>query len=228
MNENPADVPSQGQLAAHAFSGGPDPGRTGAPSELTCATGECHGSRRAVDPERFSLSLPAAYVPGQTYTIVVRHHSSDATRLRWGFQITALTATAERAGAWQGQDANTQIVEEPRLLRQYAQHTLAGSFAGQSGGANWTINWTAPASNVGPVTFYAAGNQADNNNGNSGDLILLTQLTIPPGNPTPTLKWGCTCGLAGRQERRLWFGHWCDVWLKYARTACTTSTSSFD
>ena len=150
------------QRSAHAFASGPDAGRTGAPSELTCATGECHGNRRSIDVERFRIIAPAAYQAGQTYQITIRHTAFDPTRLRWGFQVTALNGQTQRAGSWQSSDATTQIVEETILQRQYAQHTLAGSFAGQSGGASWTVNWTAPANNAGPVTFFAAGNQADN------------------------------------------------------------------
>ncbi|MFN0108264.1 MAG: choice-of-anchor V domain-containing protein [Blastocatellia bacterium] len=169
---------------ALAFSSGPDPARTGAPGELTCATAECHGTARAIDPQRFSITAPATYEPGRTYKIKVRHVSGDATRRRWGFQITALAAAGVRAGIWQNFNNDTQIVEDNFLNREYAQHSLAGSFAGQSGGASWTINWTAPTTNVGRVTFYAAGNQADDNNNSSGDQILTAQAVSNPGQPS--------------------------------------------
>lgn len=172
---------------SRAFSSGPDPGRTGAPSELTCATGECHGTIRTVDVQRFSILAPASYEPGRTYKIVVRHVSGDPTRQRWGFQVTALAAGGVRAGTWQSLGEETQIVEDNFLNRQYAQHSLVGSFAGQSGGASWTINWTAPATEVGRIAFYAAGNQADNNNNSSGDQILLAQANSNPGQASPPL-----------------------------------------
>ncbi len=172
---------------SRAFSSGPDPGRTGAPSELTCATGECHGTVRITDLQRFSILAPTNYEPGRTYKIVVRHVSSDPTRRRWGFQVTALTAGGVRAGVWQSLGEETQIVEDTFLNREYAQHSLAGSFAGQTGGASWTINWTAPASDVGRITFYAAGNQADNNNNSSGDQILIAQTASNPGQTPPPI-----------------------------------------
>jgi hypothetical protein len=166
---------------ANAFSSGPDPGRTGAPGELTCATGECHGTVRTVDSQRFSILAPASYEPGRTYKITVRHVSSDVTRRRWGFQVTALAANGIRAGTWESLGEETQIVEDNFLNREYAQHSLAGSFAEQAGGASWTLNWTAPATDVGRITFYAAGNQADNNNNSSGDQILIAQTVSNPG-----------------------------------------------
>lgn len=172
---------------ALAFSSGPDPARTGAPGELTCATAECHGTARTVDPQRFSIIVPATYEPGRTYQIKVRHISGDAARRRWGFQITALAANNLRAGVWQNVNEDTQIVEDNFLNREYAQHSLAGSFAGQPGGASWTINWTAPTKNVGRVTFYAAGNQAADNNSSSGDQIITAQAVSNAGQPVPPI-----------------------------------------
>ena len=170
-----------------AFAGGPDPGRTGAPGELTCATGECHGTLRLTEAERFRLAVPREYWPGQTYQIEIQHFSSDPTRLRWGFQLTALTRAQQRAGEWRSRDTFTQVVEDrvPGSTRQYIQHTRAGTFAGQSGSARWIVDWTAPPTDEGPVTFYATGNQADNNNNSSGDQIYLTQAVSVRGTETP-------------------------------------------
>ncbi len=43
---------------------------------------------------------------------------------------------------------------------------------GQMNSASWTFNWTAPATDVGTVIFYAAGNHA-NNDGNSFRRLYL-------------------------------------------------------
>src|SRR5262245_15110578 len=200
---------------ARAFSTGPDPGRTGAPGELTCATAECHGTARDTGPGKLSIIAPSQYEPGRTYQIVVRHMTEDLTRMRWGFQITALTGSNSRAGSCQSLNDQTRIVEDnlPSFRRQYAEHTERGTFRGQTGGASWTINWTAPDADVGPVTFYAAGNQADNNNNNTGDQIYTTQVTVAPGPPAQESPLGssllfynlCTSGGATprRQDTRV-------------------------
>ncbi len=39
----------------------------------------------------------------------------------------------------------------------------------------WTYNWTAPATNVGTVTFYLATNQTNSSNSDSGDIIRTSQ-----------------------------------------------------
>src|SRR5437763_1144558 len=69
-----------------AYSTGPPPGVTGAPGELTCT--ECHFQHAG--PGMLSITAPPNYVPGQTYQIQVQHATIDSTRMRWGFELTAL------------------------------------------------------------------------------------------------------------------------------------------
>jgi hypothetical protein len=66
------------------------------------------------------------------------------------------------------------------MLRDYVEHTVSGTFAGTTGGAQWTFNWTAPPTNVGPITFYAAGNQANGDGTSGGDRILTATATTQP------------------------------------------------
>src|SRR5688500_16504181 len=139
-----------------AFSEGPPAGHTGAPGEVTCTI--CHAG--PVEGGEFTITVPQNYVPGQTYQVVVTHVNPDATRRRWGFQLTALNASNMMAGTFANLNANTQVVGG--IGRDYIEHTGQGTFPGQAGGAMWGFNWTAPATNIGPVTFYAAGNQANN------------------------------------------------------------------
>src|SRR5882672_10485933 len=164
-----------------AFSTGPPGGVTGAPGDFgTCAN--CHfGPARN---GQFTISAPQTYVPGQTYQITVTHTNSDATRQRWGFELTALSS-GTKAGELQNLSALTQILnnEGPGASRQYIEHASGGTFQGQTGGASWTFNWIAPATNVGPVTFYAAGNQANGDGSPSGDQIYTTQATVAPSTP---------------------------------------------
>lgn len=100
--------------------------------------------------------------------------------------MTALDSTDNAAGTFNPlADGLTQT--DFGNLRFYIEHTASGTYAGTGGGANWSFNWTAPATDVGPVTFYAAGNQANNNNGRSGDQIYTaTTISQPAGTPTPT------------------------------------------
>src|ERR1051325_2111429 len=175
-----------GTRTVHAFSAGPPAGYTGAPQEEPEACAECH-----VPPDagtgRISITAPQTYIPGQTYPITVTHTNSDPTRLRWGFELTVLDTSDEKAGNLQNIDGLTQILNNqgPGGSRQYIEHTSVGTFVGQQNGASWTFNWTAPATDIGPVTFYAAGNQANNEGNTSGDFIYKTFVAVPPASTTP-------------------------------------------
>lgn len=160
---------------ARAFSGGPPAAHTGAPGELTCA--ECHGGSPNTGPGQFTISgLPAQYEPGMTYQVTVRHTTTQDSRRRWGFQLTALNSGDNAAGRLVNNTDFTQIVEQGG--RQYIEHNFPGTFGGQSSQASWTFNWIAPATDAGPVTFYAAGNQANDNGTTTGDQIYTATVTV--------------------------------------------------
>ncbi len=166
---------------AQAFSSGPPPGRTGAPREDDCR--ECHLPEAIQSNGALTIVAPQTYLPGQTYQITVRHSTTDQTRLRWGFELTVLDGGDQKAGTLQtNNDGLTQLRsnEEPHPDRQYIEHTASGTFVGQHNGASWTFQWTAPAQNIGPVSFYAAGNQANNNGNSDGDIIYSTFVTVLP------------------------------------------------
>jgi uncharacterized repeat protein (TIGR01451 family) len=170
----------------HAFSAGPPAGYTGAPGEEPEACAECH-----VPPDAgtgtISITAPQTYVPGQTYPITVTHSNPDPTRKRWGFQLTVLDTSDEKAGELQNTSGLTQVLNNqgPGSARQYIEHSASGTFVGQSNGASWTFNWTAPAEDVGPVTFYTAGNQANNDGNTSGDFIYRTFVASAPASSVP-------------------------------------------
>src|SRR6185369_3551378 len=180
-----------GAPPVHAFSAGPPAGYTGAPGEEPEACAECH-----VPPDAgtgtISITAPQTYVPGQTYPITVTHSNPDPTRKRWVFELTVLDTSDEKAGELQSTNSLTQVLNNqgPGGKRQYIEHTAVGTFVGQSNGASWTFNWTAPPEDIGPVTFYAAGNQANNDGNTSGDFIYRTFVAAAPASTTPDFVIG--------------------------------------
>jgi hypothetical protein len=160
-----------GVPAALAYSGGPPPAHTGAPGELSCR--QCHNSfdLNSGPGEVRIEGVPAVYEPGETYTVTVRVRHPD--RRRWGFQVSAYTDGLEAAGTFTITDAaHTQTVSADGIT--YVQHEAAGTYPGTSNGASWEFEWTAPGPGAGRVTFYAAGNAANNNSLPSGDNIYTT------------------------------------------------------
>ena len=178
---------SSTSVQVHAFSAGPPAGYTGAPGEEPEACAECHVPADA-GTGSISINAPQNYVPGQTYAITVTHNNAaDATRLRWGFQLTALDTGDEKAGNLASNDVFTQILNNqgPGSSRQYIEHTNVGTFVGQQHTASWTFDWTAPSTDVGTIYFYAAGNQANNDNNTSGDYVYKTFVITSPISATP-------------------------------------------
>jgi hypothetical protein len=168
-------------LPAMAISGGAPPGMTGAPPGGNCTS--CHTGSANSGPGGLSVEFPNgnSYVPGQTYK--VRVTLSDPAAQRWGFEITA------RRGAQNLDLAGAFSIDNPARTQfspgsapgAYVTHTAEGSTAGSSGSNSWEVNWTAPSSGAGPVTFYAAGNAANNDGTNFGDSIYVTAIEVQEG-----------------------------------------------
>jgi uncharacterized repeat protein (TIGR01451 family) len=174
--------------SVHAFSSGPPAGYTGAPREEPEACAECHVPSDA-GTGQISITAPSTYIPGQTYPITVTHTNPDPTRIRWGFQLTALDTSDEQAGTLTPLDGTTQVLNNagPNNSRQYIEHTATGTFIGQQNSVSWHFNWTAPPTDIGFVTFYAAGNHANNDGNSSGDYIYRTFVALAPASSTPDI-----------------------------------------
>lgn len=168
-----------------ANSGGPPASRTGAPGEQTCAISGCHtGSTINSGGGALTVTgVPTNYTPNQEVDITVT--LIQAGRIRFGFEATVIDDQGRAAGTLSiTESGRTQLISNPvgGNLRQYIQHSFNGTSA--NGGSNqgrWTFHWKAPAQSVGRVTFYVAGNAANNNGSQSGDLIYTTSASSQPG-----------------------------------------------
>lgn len=173
------------------ISPGPPLGFTGAPGEGTCVG--CHytyelnsGSGKV----RIS-GLPDNYTPGQTYTVSVT--VTHPTARRWGFELTAIdtNGTSSTIGSLNLTDSTNTDRRSTTISgqsRTYVHHTGSGTFPNQAGSASWSFTWTAPVSNVGVITFYVAGNAANNQVTPEGDYIYTTSVVVnaPLSNQPPT------------------------------------------
>ncbi len=160
-------------VPANASEGGAPTGRTGAPGESSCTS--CHSQNSGAGT--FSVIAPPTYVPGQTYQIQIQHSTTDTSRRNWGFEVIPLAGTA-MAGTVANTTTNTRV--RVASTKSYVTQTLAGTYPTQTGGAVWTFSWTAPATDVGNVTFYAAGIQGDNDGSEGGDRTITTSAVVTP------------------------------------------------
>ncbi len=186
-------------------AGGPPPGHSGGPfpGEQSCAIAGCHGTGALGGPGSVTLTInggPAGdyrYTPGETAMIEVS--VADPNQQRWGFQLTARKGNGcEGAGMFEAGEQQVSVSNGRRVGAcgsndlPVAQHSFPKSGAG---GASYLVNWTPGAGDAGPVTLAAAGNAANGNGTNSGDMIYLTSVVIEPAEvvnpgPTPTISEG--------------------------------------
>jgi uncharacterized protein (TIGR03437 family) len=187
-------------IYAHAV--GPDPAKSGAPGESTCNEAGCHvGTPVNGGPGSVKISAAGTtYTPGVTQRIQVT--VSDPNQRRWGFQLTARLASdsTARAGNLAPIDNTTLVIcaaaslqEAPctASTRQYIEHSLQGAITTAMGAGNtFSFDWTPPASDVGNIVLYAAGNAANGNALETGDRIYTTTLTLTPagGGTAPTIS----------------------------------------
>src|SRR5439155_111092 len=180
----------------YAHAAGPDPGKAGVPGESTCAESGCH-TGAGLNAGAGSVTIDAGgttYAPGVKQRIMVT--VSDPAQRKWGFQLTARQADnpKTRAGILAPINATTQIpcanaslLEVPctaNPVLQYIEHTLSGSRTTAAGaGQTFEFDWTPPATDVGPVILYAAGNAANANAVETGDNIYTKTLTLTAGAP---------------------------------------------
>jgi uncharacterized protein (TIGR03437 family) len=191
---------------------GPLPRHTGGPfpGEQVCAQADCHigtgvnagGGRvsftlSGVPPEQFT------YVPGATVPVVVR--VEDPAQMRWGFEFTArgpdgcaqagsfATSPSEEQGRVQVFVTNSSddIPECPPGPLQFPMHMVPKS---GPGGANYQFNWTAPAADIGPITFAVAGNAANGDRDPGGDHIYTASAVVQPGASEPAPKPSISSG----------------------------------
>ena len=156
-----------------AFSFGPPNGLTDAPGEGNCT--QCHfGNSLNASGGTLVLGVPGTYLPGEMYDIIV--DLSRSGQSRWGFEMTALNGNGARAGTFTpANNGNTQVTAANS--KQYIKQTAQGSASGTRDKNQWTFKWTAPTNDVGPITFYAAGNAANGDFGTSGDYIYTQKAT---------------------------------------------------
>lgn len=172
------------KLPEKSSSGAPA-GHTGAPGEGTCATIGCHDDN-SVNSGKAQLSIDLGaithYVPGQTYPINVK--ITEASIERFGFQIVALiNSDTSNAGTFQITDAlRTQSTKSTYQFqsREYVTYTYDGTDAVSTGLGEWTVNWKAPLTNKGTVTFYASAVAANDDENDQGDHVYTKSTSIQP------------------------------------------------
>jgi Reeler domain len=208
--------------AIWANPGGAPAGAAGVPGEGSC--GDCHGTGLNTGTGRLTVSLVDAstWTPGQQ--VRLRVTLADPTARRWGFQITARGASNPNttAGVFALADATVSRRVTGFGGAEYITHTSTGTRPGTADSSSWEVLWTPPAdASFGAVSFYAAGNAA-NNNGQSdaADKIYTTSLNVSPAGDTPATSYALSQLAFGG-------GWYTAVYLYNSNAAAATATLNY-
>src|SRR4051794_19789608 len=175
----------------YSYATGPDPRKSGAPGDQTCAQSGCH-TGTALNGGGGTVVLTSAtgntYTPGQQQTLTLS--ITDGTRRVFGFQASARldsNPTSGQAGKFTAGTSQIVICENGSIMGssgcpasgsvQFLEHNRPLS------SGTISILWTAPATDVGPITVYVAANAANGNNDDSGDHIYTTKLQLSAAAP---------------------------------------------
>lgn len=159
---------------------------TGAPGSTgnmgTCANSGCHvvgGPNASIDLSFTTMGLDPVdqYEPGTEYFVELAITATE-TFSGTGFQMVALDQNDESIGSWTSLPAAAQQVELGG--RFYVEHQELTTL----GNGTWELNWTAPATGSGPVTFYAAGLTHNNSGNAAGDGVATTTFTVTENDPS--------------------------------------------
>jgi Reeler domain/Secretion system C-terminal sorting domain len=150
------------------------------PDNLNCTY--CHTGVPIHDSTNFVLSIGTdtsnftTLTSGTTYQLNQVYYlrmQANKVHPRYGFELTAQDAS--NSGTDIGSftvlnNSNTSFVNTGTGL--YVAHKNADA------NNQWTFKWTAPATNIGPITFYWAGNDANGDTTQEGDSIYVVKKTI--------------------------------------------------
>jgi hypothetical protein len=164
-------------IVLYASSSGSPGGKSGSPGDNGTTCTECHAGTATSIAGWVTSTIPAqGYTPGETYTMTVNGTLAGAGK--YGFELTAETATGSKTGTFIISDATrTRLTNGGNAVT----HTSSGNSGGAS--TSWTVSWTAPATDVGQVRFYVAVNAANGNGNNSGDMIFTSTLFVDAAAP---------------------------------------------
>lgn len=155
------------------------------PTNANCTS--CHtGNALNSGTADITLDLGGAdtlYTPGKTYTFNISVSKSGMKA--GGFQFIALQDNNlnKSPGIITLTDKNrTQVIDKNNPHggacaigdKTWTEHTYDGIFSDANGKSSWSFDWKAPDANAGPITFYLACVESNNDMTDEGDYVYTT------------------------------------------------------
>jgi len=158
-------------------SGSPG-GKTGSPSDGASCTG-CHYAGVGTGAT-ITTNIPSnGYVPNQIYTITANINQSGINK--FGFEITAEEANFGSA------KTGSFLVTNPNETKFVNNNAAITHKAGGTSGSNsksWSMDWEAPNTGTGTVTFFGSFMAANGNGANTGDTYHSAIFSVNEGFAT--------------------------------------------
>jgi uncharacterized protein (TIGR03437 family) len=217
----------------YAYSNGPDPRYTGAPGDDKLACAACHNTsplNGGGGNVKINFASGQTYTPGvaQTFSIVI----TDSVARVYGFQMTArLESNLTNGQAGDFTAGTQQIVLCDNNTFKGAKSVCPGNAPVQfiEHGSPFPTNtisvqWTAPATNVGNVHLYLAANAANGDANYTGDHIYTADYVLTPqaGAAPPAITLVQSAGGFNANA-----GLTSGTWLEIFGTGLATTTRSW-
>ena len=162
------------------LSSGAPTSSTGAPNEQTCAMSGCHDDN-SLNSGTAKLTVDIGKFGDNNFRgLPIKIKITDAQKVRFGFQVTALNEFNKKIGQFIITDSTrTQIIGDNVNLpeRDYLTYTYYGTLGSKTGEAEWEANWIPSGPDwdkPGKVTFYIAAISANNDGQDKGDHVYTT------------------------------------------------------
>ena len=147
-------------------------GKTGSPTDGSSCT-QCHYAGQGTGAEITTNIPPNGYVPNQVYTITANIQGSND---QYGFEITS-EEVSNFGSAKTGTFFITNNTETKLTNNNKAVTHKLGGIQGL-GMKSWSMDWEAPVSGTGAVTFYGAFIEGNMNQMNTGDTYHPATFTV--------------------------------------------------
>ena len=165
-------------VTSNSNAAGSPGGKTGSPSDGASCTG-CHYAVLGTGAT-ITTNIPQnGYVPNQIYTITAFVEQSGINK--FGFEITAEEANFGSA------KTGSFLVTNPNETKFVNNNAAITHKAGGTSGSNlksWSMDWEAPNSGTGTVTFFGSFMAANGNGANTGDTYHSAIFSVNEGFTT--------------------------------------------
>ena len=153
-------------------AGGSPGGKTGSPNDGAASCTGCHYAGTGTGAT-ITTNIPTnGYIPNQVYTITADIIHSGINK--FGFEITSEKNSGNtKTGSF--------LLTNSAEMKFANNNTAITHKSGGTSGSNsrsWSMDWEAPNTGTGDVTFYGAFITANGNGNNMGDTYHSTNLTV--------------------------------------------------